>query len=88
MDEGKCFIVKSIISKRQGVFTDEGAKSDGSFLNKSFREYVSSCEKLIDKLHSILKSLNTLFFHYDSELTKLRDTMFNFRDSLIGVILK
>lgn len=49
---------------------------------KTIREHVEVSEKLIEKVHSTLKSLDILISHYDSELTDLRNTVYEFSESL------
>lgn len=54
----RCFMVKSASSKSQSYFTDEGNVSDTCFSIKTLKtvnDHVSECEKVIDKVYSILK---------------------------------
>lgn len=65
---GKYLMVGSIDSDNQKYFTDEGAKLEVCFSAKSVREHAGECEKLINKVHSIIKSLNIHMTRYYSEL--------------------
>lgn len=49
---------------------------------KSIKEHVEASEKVIDKVHSIIKSLNIPIPCYDSKLTDLRNAISKFGKSL------
>lgn len=51
------------------------------FSKKNYGEHVESCEKVTDKVHFILKSLDICAFLYDDELNELRDTISELSES-------
>lgn len=63
---GKFLMVNSISSESQGSFTDEGVVSNVFLSTKTVHEHVVDSEKVIDKVHFILKYLNITISHYDS----------------------
>ena len=56
--EGKCMMVHSDISDQRGYASDGDKTSDNCFAAKHVSEQINECERLIRKVHSILKSLN------------------------------
>lgn len=62
-NEGMCLMVQGNSLKEKGYCNDgkkasEGGKvSDSCFSAKLIKEQVAECEKVVDKVHSILKSL-------------------------------
>lgn len=81
-------MVKSMCSKIHVYFNDEGARSDACFSAKNVWEHVGDNEKVIDKVHSIHKSLVILVSRYNSELNDLHDTISNFSEFLKGTHVK
>lgn len=77
-------MVNSVSSESEGYFTDEGTIYDACFSAKTVKEYVSVSEKVIDKLHSILKTLDILVSHYNSELTDVHDVVFDLSDNKVN----
>lgn len=67
--EGKCLMLGSTDFESQWYFTDDGVKSVVCFTVKSIKEYAGESEKVINKVHSTLKSLNIHVSLYDSEMT-------------------
>lgn len=51
------------------------------FLAKIVWEHFADSEKVINKVHYILKSLDMPIFRYDSELNDPRDMIFDFSES-------
>ena len=68
--------------ERKGYANDGGKASDSCFATKTIKEQVSKYEKVVDKVHSILKSLNIPTPHNDYELNDLHYTIYDFSDSL------
>lgn len=46
------------------------------------KEHVTEWEKVIDKVHSILKNLDILVYRFDYELTDLSDIVYDLSDIL------
>lgn len=67
---------------------DEGVVSDVCIWTKNVHEHVAESEKVIDKVHSILESLNIPISYYDYELNKFRDTVSDFSESLKGTRIR
>lgn len=65
---GRYFMVKSVCSENWGYFIDDATVSDACFSTKKVKEHVTKCEKVIDKAHSILKSLDITVSHFDTKL--------------------
>lgn len=55
---------------------------DTGFSTKSAGEHTEACEKAIEKVHSILKSLDILVYKYDDELNELKYNILEFRESI------
>lgn len=73
----------SLSSKADSKNEDSDLNSQATCLSgKSVSEHVASCEKVVDKVHSILKSLNISTSHYDDELTELRETISKFNEGV------
>ena len=81
-------MVGSVDSTSQQYFTNEGVKSEVYLSAKSVREHVVEYEKVINKVHSILKSLNIPVNRYDSELTELRVRVPNLSECLKRTCIK
>ena len=80
--DGKCMMVHSDISDQRGYATDCGITSDNCFAAKPVSEQISECKKVIDKVNSILKSLNTPVSRYETKLHDLKFTVSSLSDSL------
>lgn len=61
---GNCFMVNSFSSVNRGHFSNEGAKSHVFLYSKSIRDYVAESKDVIDKVHSIIESLNIHISRY------------------------
>lgn len=79
---GKCLMVRSTNFESQEYFTDEGAKSKVCYVTKSVKENARECENVINKVHSIHKSLNIPVTRYDFELTELCATVSNLSECI------
>lgn len=79
---GKCFIFKSSSSWSREYFYDEGGSLYVCLSTKSIKQHVAASEKVINKVYSILKSLDIPVSHYDFELTDLWNTICKFCESL------
>lgn len=73
---------QSTASENQEYFIAEGVGSDVYFTTMSVKEYAGESEKIINKVHSIIKSLNIHMTRYYSELFEQCDTISNFRKCL------
>lgn len=88
-NEAKCLMVKSVDSYDQGSESELGDNSDDAksfascYSTKNVDEYMESCNKVTEKVHSILKFLNVPIFKYNDELTELQENI-----SELGGILK
>ena len=60
--EGKCLMVQSGSSEPRGYATDGGKGSESCFVAETIMEQVKECEKVVDKVQYILKSLNNSFY--------------------------
>ena len=59
-------MVQNGVLKQRGYSSDGGRVSKSCFAVKAISEKVKECEKAVDKVHSILKSLKILVSRYDS----------------------
>lgn len=57
---GKCLLVNSVGSESEGYFMDDRAVSDACLSTKTLKEHVYEYKKVIDMVHSILKSLDNI----------------------------
>lgn len=80
----KCLMVLSGNSEPRGYMTNSGKASESCFAAKTIPEQVKECKKVVDNVHSIIKSLNIPSLRYDSELDDLSYTISNFSHSLKG----
>lgn len=80
--EGKCSTGQNYCSEPRGYATDGGKVSEIYFATKKVSKQVNKCEKVVDKVHSILKSINISMSHYDSEIDDLQYIISIFSDSL------
>jgi hypothetical protein len=79
---GRCFMVSSVPTASREEKSEEGNSSDRCFATKTVSERVKEVENVVDKVHSILKSLNICPSTYNSELEDLRFTVGDISDSL------
>lgn len=75
-------MVNNVSFESRGYFTDEDVVLDVFLSIKTVCEHVVDSEKVINKVHSILNSLNIPISRYYFKLTDLRDTISNFSKSL------
>ncbi|KAI3505861.1 hypothetical protein L1887_28170 [Cichorium endivia] len=79
---GRCLMVKADSSESRGYSTDGCQTSASCFAAKPVSEQVEECEAIVNKVRSILKSLNICSSCYDNELDDLRFTVSSLSDSL------
>ena len=80
--ETRCLMVHNDIAEQRGYTTDDSQNSGSCFAAKTVTEQVAECNKVINKVYSILKSLNIPVSSYDSELDDLKYNSSNSSDSL------
>ena len=73
---------QSGVSEQRGHTTDGSRPSENCFVARPVSEQANEREKVINKVHSILQSLNIPVTRYESELDSLNYIVSNFSDSL------
>lgn len=79
---GKFFMLNIVSSGSHRYYYDEGEKYDVCLSTKSIRDHVAETETIINKVQYILESVNILISLYNSKLTKLNDTIYEFIERL------
>ncbi|KAI3496474.1 hypothetical protein L1887_38838 [Cichorium endivia] len=74
---GRCFVVKNDSSELRGYSTDGFQTSASCFAAKPVSEQVEEWDAGVNKVHTILKSLNICSSSYDTKLDNLRITLKN-----------
>lgn len=67
---------------------DDANSYASCFSAKSAGEHIEACTKVMEKVHSILKSLNIPAYGYDDKLTELQDNSSELGDCLKWIRLK
>ena len=66
----------------EDIPTDSGHGIDSCFAAKPVFEQISECDQMINKVHSIIESLNIHVSRYENELNELKFTFSSISNSL------
>ena len=75
----RCLIVSESGSQMEKNASESGRSKDRCFTTKTVPEQINDCELLINKVNSILESVNIATSRYKTEFNDLKFTFFKYK---------